>query len=247
MIKAVTIDFWNTLVNTGNGDVRKQIRHQALKKAFASLHKEWDEVAVQQAFTYVYASFESRWFGEQKTTSASESLSIVWEKLHMNVSKETHASVVRAFEESILHGTPNLLPSVEDTLNRLSRQYTLAVISDTAFSPGSMLRKVLQKHGIEKYFTYCVFSDEVGVSKPHYRTFETALQKCDVIPDEAVHIGDIERTDIRGAKNVGMRAILYKGDEASHSYNDATTKTVADAVAHTWEEIPGILSAWDSI
>jgi FMN phosphatase YigB (HAD superfamily) len=56
------------------------------------------------------------------------------------------------------------------------------------------------------------------------------MELLDVSPSEAVHIGDIERTDVAGALAVGMRAIRLDQARVSGSSD-------AELVATTYEEI----------
>ncbi|XWX04247.1 HAD-IIA family hydrolase [Aggregatilineales bacterium SYSU G02658] len=46
------------------------------------------------------------------------------------------------------------------------------------------------------------------LGKPHPPMFETALRQMNVLPHEAVMVGDRLNTDIEGAKRVGMKAVL---------------------------------------
>lgn len=243
MIRAVTIDFWNTLVDSSNGEARRSHRHAAMAEALEHARKPWNDAEIERAFSRSYEEFERRWFGEHRTMTASESLEIIWSELAIAIPEEMHRHVVEAFEESILIGPPALLQGCADAVRALASRYRLAVVSDTAFSPGSMLRRVLEMHGIASVFEIFVFSDENGVAKPHPASFGKALAALGVDAREAVHIGDIERTDIDGAKGIGMRAILFHGDRARPMY-DPVSATRADAVAASWDEIPGILDRW---
>jgi putative hydrolase of the HAD superfamily len=156
---------------------------------------------------------------------------------------DLHRNVVGNFEESILHGPPRLLDGAADGVARLASFAALALISDTAFSPGRILARLLEEWGIRRHFRLLVFSDETGVSKPHRLAFDTALKGLDASPREAVHVGDIEWTDIRGAKDFGMRAILFRGDARS-PFRSEGTPTAADAVAENWDETLRIIDAW---
>ena len=218
-----------------------------MRKVFDGLGRAWDEEAVSEAFRVSYAEFERRWYGEQRTMTASESVQVLWEHLQLDVPREWHDEVVRKVELSILDGIPGLLPGVADVLPLLAKTYRIALISDTAMSPGSVLRSVLERHGVAGYFDAMVFSDETGVSKPHPLAFETALSRLGVDVAHAVHIGDIERTDIAGAKAFGMRAILFRGDETGRYHNEQDTdETAADAIAHSWHEVKTLLDRWDA-
>ena len=246
MIRAVTIDFWNTIVGTGGGDERRRTRDDALREALAGEGVAWDEEQVRAGFKHVYAEFERVWFGAQRTPTASESLDGLWSYLGIRVRPEAKAHVVRAFEDSILSGPPELLPGAADAIAALAGRFRLAVISDTAFSPGRALREVLAGHDILRHFTALVFSDETGVAKPHPIAFQTALTALDAEAAATVHIGDIERTDIAGAKNAGMRAILFRGDSGA-MYRGDEAPTRADAVARQWADVPGIIDALSAV
>lgn len=245
MIAAVTIDFWNTIVDSGNGALRRARRDQAIRRACAEAGRAWDEQAVRAAIDGSYRAFELRWHGEQRTMTAAECLDVVWGLLDLSVSPAMHAWVTAEFEDSILTGMPNLLPGAAATLAALASEHRLALISDTAFSPGVKLRAVLEHHGVLPHFSALVFSDEIGVSKPHPKAFGTALAALQAAPSEAVHIGDLERTDIAGAHAAGMRSILFTGDRTARYHDpDAREGTAADAVAQTWDEAAAIIARW---
>lgn len=244
-IQAITIDFWNTLVDSSNGALRRQARNSAMQEVFSALDREWDEEAVTEAFRVSYVAFERLWYGEQRTMSASECVQVLWDHLDLEVPKAMHDDVVRKVELSILDGMPALLPGVTDALPRLAETCKIALISDTAMSPGSVLRSVLERHAIAGYFDAMVFSDETGVSKPHPKAFNTALSLLGVEPANAVHIGDIERTDIAGAAALGMRAILFRGDETGRYHREQEAgRTAANATAHSWADVLSILEEW---
>jgi putative hydrolase of the HAD superfamily len=247
MIKAITIDFWNTIVDSRNGSLRRAARNRAMEDVYHRLGKPWNEEEVSAAYDHSYKTFERYWLGEQRTLSADESLHVIWEYLGFDVPSALHASTVSRIEDSILDGMPGLLPGCAEALETLSRHTPLALISDTAFSPGRALRRVLESHGVDRYFSAMIFSDETHVSKPHRRMFERALGEIGAVPEQAVHIGDIERTDVAGAKAMGMRAILFRGDESGryHDENHAED-TAADAVAHSWGEVLSILDNWEN-
>lgn len=247
MIRAITIDFWNTVVDSRNGAARRDVRIEAVRDVYRHGGRRWDEEEVEDAFRVSYATFEKHWQGEQRTLSASECLMAMWKHLAIDVPEQLHAKTVRSFEDSILAGLPGLLPGAGEALEKLAKKYRLALISDTAFSPGRVLQQVLVAHGVEKYFSYLAFSDEVGVSKPHPKIFKTALSALEADAADAVHVGDIERTDIVGARSMGMRSILFRGDESGRYFHENTPEnTAADAVAHSWTDILAHIDSFDT-
>lgn len=114
-----------------------------------------------------------------------------------------------------------------------------ALVCDVGFTPARFVRKFLAEHGIklDHYF----FSDEVGTPKPYPPIFEAALEATGAAPEEAVHIGDLKRTDIAGARNAGMGSIRYTGLHDDMWTPEDTSGAEADEVMDHWSKLPGIL------
>lgn len=67
----------------------------------------------------------------------------------------------------------------------------------------------LRHCGLDRYVDVLVVSGEVGVSKPHPRIFEVALERAGVAAGEAVMVGDSWANDVEGARAVGIRAVWF--------------------------------------
>jgi putative hydrolase of the HAD superfamily len=112
----------------------------------------------------------------------------------------------------------------------------VGLVCDTGFSPGTTLRKIMDANGIASHFDSFSFSNETGYLKPRIETFNRVLNDLRIHPEEAVHIGDLEHTDIAGAKKMGMKAIKFIG--ANHS---ATRESIADIVLDSLSDLPSAL------
>ncbi len=84
------------------------------------------------------------------------------------------------------------------------RGYRLGLISN--FEP--WLEDLLVRLGLADLFSVLVISGKEGVEKPHPRLFEIALERVGARPEECLHVGDSPNSDYRGAREVGMRAVL---------------------------------------
>jgi putative hydrolase of the HAD superfamily len=73
------------------------------------------------------------------------------------------------------------------------------------------MRSRISDLGLLKYFSGFSFSDEVGAYKPNRQIFEHALWYLECKPREALHIGDLYRNDVLGARAAGLRAVRYAG------------------------------------
>jgi putative hydrolase of the HAD superfamily len=237
-ISVVTIDFWNTLFDSAGGAPRNEARQQTLRSAITDAGLTCSDEELLNAYKGIWGYFD-HWLEKQRTPTSEEMVREICRQANVALHDKAIIQVAEQFSRGILDHPPALLPGAREALEYLAVHARLALISDTAFSAGSVLLELMKISGVAHHFSAFVFSDETGVAKPHPEAFHHALRRLEAQPAEAVHIGDIERTDIRGAKAIGMKAILYQGDTDPHKY--AEESTVADAVMRHWGEIEGIL------
>lgn len=69
--------------------------------------------------------------------------------------------------------------------------------------------------GIAEDITYLVTSEEAGQEKPAPELFNLCLEKLGLPAEEVCFIGDGPEKDVKGAKAVGMLAILFEPDKSS--------------------------------
>lgn len=104
--------------------------------------------------------------------------------------------------------------SIVETLSILrERKATISLLSNTAFITGQTLRKILKRIGLAEYFTFQLYSDETGFSKPSLKMFEILYQHVLQInryvgKTEIIHIGDNSVADIGGAVSYGIQSYL---------------------------------------
>ena len=65
----------------------------------------------------------------------------------------------------------------------------------------------LMRLGLSERIDYLVTSEEAGIDKPHRTTFDLAMRKCGVQPDEALMVGDNFTHDVCGAHEAGISGI----------------------------------------
>ena len=236
-LKVITIDFWNTLFDSGNAEKRNSLRITTFLNETDKLgyYIKYDEIekTIQASWEY----FNKLWVEEQRTPTALDLVRFFWHYLKLPENTEAMIKIADEFANSILDYPPNLLRNVKESLIELNEKYKLAIISDTGFSSGSILKKLLEKEKILEYFDEFSFSDETGVAKPNKKAYFTVLDKLNCEPESALHIGDIERTDIVGAKQIGMKAIRFNGDATTMFIKDNNEHTIADAKVNSWKDI----------
>lgn len=244
-LKVITIDFWNTLFDSSNAQERNKYRNRAIYKAISDLGIEITEKQIKDGINASWAHFNENWIRNRRTPLPRETVEFFWSYLKIPYDGAAIEKVVRLFETIILDFPPKLMDGAGFALDLLSKKYKIGLISDTGFTPGRILKLVMQKNEILDFFSAFSFSDETGVAKPHPEAYLKVLNEFDCSPSDALHIGDIEQTDVEGAINLGMKAIRFSGDP---SYLSAPNpkKTRANAECFNWEEVVETIEKLDS-
>ncbi len=107
-------------------------------------------------------------------------------------------------------GALRLYPVVNEVLRGLrAAGYRLGIISNWSWN----LRARCAQLGIAGYFDLLLASAYAGVEKPHPAIFRLALEKLQVAPERALHVGDNYAADVLGARSAGLDAVLICRDE----------------------------------
>jgi putative hydrolase of the HAD superfamily len=112
---------------------------------------------------------------------------------------------------------PDLLPSLTDAI--AFRAYPDAAPALAALAAAGLrlavvanwdisLPEVLARFGLAAPFAAIVTAAEVGAAKPDPKPFQIALERLEVEPANAIHVGDDPATDIAGARAAGLAALL---------------------------------------
>ncbi len=97
--------------------------------------------------------------------------------------------------------------SLVELIKSLRPNYQLAIISNA----NDTLLELLESHGLTSHFDLIVGSAYEGVMKPDREIYERTLRRLGRLPEEAVFIDDAP-ANVRAARDVGMRAILFTPD-----------------------------------
>jgi putative hydrolase of the HAD superfamily len=98
-----------------------------------------------------------------------------------------------------------ILPGTREALERIRRDYAIAVISNA----DGKIDAVLRRCGIDDCFASITDSGNVGHEKPHPAIFAAALEQMKAGPVESLYVGDVYSVDYVGARNAGMQAVLF--------------------------------------
>jgi putative hydrolase of the HAD superfamily len=246
VIKAITFDFWDTIVKD-DSDEPKRAAQGLASKAEARLHLLAAEIRqyhphlpldqIKAAFDYANERFRHCWKVDYCTPTVAARFQEAYHFLNIELTPGFNR-MVREIEEMELNIPPDFAPGVHQALAQLAGRYRLGLISDAIHTPGWGIRKLLEREGLLQYFNHWVFSDEAGRSKPDPAVFEQAAAGLEVPLTEIVHIGDRESNDVAGPLALGMKAILYTG-----AIDRGSANTQATAICRHYTDLPAILDA----
>lgn len=234
MIKALTFDCWNTLIiddGSQNTKMREYLKFVCQENGISLTDKDiaaaWIEEDILRE-EYVIA--------RNKTKNAMQRTETLLEILDVQLPHPEVAQIANYFDGIALEVQPPRVPKVEEVLRVLSPRYKLGVICNGGYHSADTVKQILDAHRLLVFFKWLSFSDELDVAKPHRGIFDITVRKLECELEECVHIGDSEYSDIVGAKNAGMKAILFAG--INQKYRGSTA---ADFVIDTYDKLSGIL------
>lgn len=116
-----------------------------------------------------------------------------------------------------LYGCPKktqLVPHARETLEYLSRNYALTVVTN-GFDEIQSIK--LLSGNITHYFDHVITSQKAGYKKPAREIFDYALSVNGLECHEVIMIGDNLTTDIQGARNASIDTVYYNPMAQHHS------------------------------
>ncbi|MFH1583744.1 MAG: HAD family hydrolase [Actinomycetota bacterium] len=249
--KAVIFDLWGTLVKDESIDESRKFLNK-LNKTYLSIK------SINSVYNYLYRlskkpstklnielpakiNFISKFFKiikieYQESLKRQEQIELdkVFNRIFNSFNIKLNNSQLTEVLGEYYKSWSNMTKLYDDVLPTLvyihNKGIKLAVISNTIFE-GKLHDSDLKRLGIFKYFDFTIYSSDVGVRKPDSKIFKVVLEKLKVSPDEAIFVGDRLYDDIKGAKSVGMTAVLkekrpYTGEE--EIVPDLVIKNISD-------------------
>ena len=132
----------------------------------------------------------------------------------------------------------NLIPGTVEMLQRVrDHGYAVGLISDVAWGlPSEYPLRDMRYFKIDRFFDDMLFSSDVGFRKPHPRLFKMAVFNLGAEVDGSMYIGNSLQADVKGAKGVGLKAVLKKS-----GYFQPDDAIVPDAIVDGWDDLDALL------
>ncbi|MAT62679.1 MAG: hypothetical protein CL881_02655 [Dehalococcoidia bacterium] len=234
--EGVTFDLWNTLLVSEPGGI--EVRQLAWQKVIDERNLSISSDLLLSVLEMLPVRFDVEWRAGRQYT-AKEALEDAFNVFGEKITDEDREVFSETFDQASFALKVDVIEGAEEVLAYLAgKGIKTAIVSDTSLSAGRHLRFFLTEFGIAPYVTYFAFSDEVGVYKPDAKIFMKALGGMgDVRPFKAAHVGDLKRTDVVGARNIGMTSVRFRG-----ANDDQEDELEADFVIDHLSELPSMLN-----
>lgn len=240
MIRAVLFDVDDTLCDD-TGHFLNAAR--AIGERVASAHTNVDPTTVAET----YRGVSDRFWTQEIALSAPEPLATVrerlwrraFDRLAIEPARELLDDVLVEYARLRLDVMPALHENALETLDTL-RSFGIAVGVVTNGLSETHVPK-LQRLGIAERVSVSLMPDRIGCAKPEPGPFWMACEMLGVAPAETVHVGDSLHSDIRGARNAGLRAVWFNPKRLEHP---GEPLTVPDAEIHALGHLPDLVMGW---
>lgn len=233
--RVVTFDCWSTLIYEVDPGRVRTTRVSALRQAASSLGPE---VTLEQAEQALNSAWKRHWIDWRDGVSSGSEEIARWALDELGrPDAATAQALAKQFAEGQLEQEILPLEGARETLEVLATQgIRRALICDTGFSPGIIVRRLLEEAKLLELLEVLIFSDEAGVPKPNPHVFRLALDSLESPAQDAVHVGDIRRTDVAGARGMGMGSVRIRWHN-----DDTSDHPEADVVAGSHAELRDVL------
>ena len=208
MIKHISFDFWNTLFFSNPEFSRLRLKYLSrlspetsadnLSAVIEKIGAETDRINIEEGI-----SLSNRLMYRQ-----------VFDLMNIDINELMLKNIISDIDKIFLAHPPKQIdPNLKKNLDELrKRGITMNISSNTAYIEGTILLGVLEFYGLNSYFDFFIFSDEIESSKPSEVFFKKVSKECEqrnINKNEILHIGDSTQCDVNGARNSGIRSALF--------------------------------------
>lgn len=207
MIRAVTFDVWDTLLNL-------KVAREAMVGAVSRVTgRPLDDVrrAVGEADRQVRRLRQLRGLGGAESVKASVSYLASYLGYEGDLLQVINDAVASLDVSSVAF--QDALEAVREVRGLGLR---VGVLGNTLFWSSSATKTLLSR-AFGNAFDFMGFADEIGHSKPSPEAFLAAARGLGVDVSEVVHVGDRASEDLGGALAAGLRAVLVARGKVSEA------------------------------
>jgi HAD superfamily hydrolase (TIGR01549 family) len=203
MIKAVMFDFGQTLVDSA--DAFRAAEKEAQSRLFSAM--------ASRPGAPSRADFLDRYRRIRKEFHLRSTFSrqAIWQAVYGYFNQKPDPERFETWENEYwerVGSRTSPFPETVQVLEKLSSGYQLALVTNTQGQKSSGNHRLTLFPRLERFFRVIIVAGASGIPpKPAREPFQRCLEKLNVLPHEAIFVGDDWRIDVCGAKNAGIRPV----------------------------------------
>jgi putative hydrolase of the HAD superfamily len=147
---------------------------------------------------------------------------------------------VKERTEPLARRSVHLMPGLPGILRQIPLKMGIWANADCR---GQEVWLWLKRARIDDYFTWVATSADAGARKPSHRFFSYALKQCELGKDEIVFVGNQLNTDIRGAKEYGIKCVFLSGAAYRSPDDDPAAQIQPNYTIGSLKELLALLKA----
>jgi len=230
--KVIFFDVYQTLVDIDiNEKNQKENRAKAWNNLAKSLGRYGIDISQTELIKLIDRKRANFYTGKDKKIYHHNFCDIMAqllkEDLRTNLPQEETCSLIYEYHK-IARGYVRLYPKIIEILTQLKKRYILSVAS---YTQGCFTRPELKELGIDKFFSYFIFTSDVGFRKASPKFYKHCLGVVEKRAEDCVMIGDNYNEDVVVPQKLGIKAIWVKNPLTAPQYTHLLDKEPKDMVS----------------
>ena len=215
--KIIFFDCYQTLINADIDKESQKVNEQKGWEVFVNLlSKNYGiNTSVSDLISFIDQRKVDFYARKDKTIYHHDFRAIITDVLEKDLKHPLPSEVVSDFiyeYRKISRGYAKLHhPKIIEVLAALSEKYTLSIAS---YTQSSFTQPELEELGIAKYFSYFVFSSDIGFRKESTEFYKKCLEIVGKEPSDCVMVGDNYKEDVLIPSQLGINTIWLKNPGA---------------------------------
>ncbi|MBI4114432.1 MAG: HAD family hydrolase [Candidatus Niyogibacteria bacterium] len=241
--KVILFDVYQTLIDIDiNDENKKRNQTNAWENLAKSLEQYGVRISPAELRELNEKKQESFYVGKDKKIQHHNFCKLLGqllkEDLSVELPQEEICSLIYEYHK-IARGYARLYPGVAETLALLKEKYTLSIAS---YTQGCFTKSELIELGIDKYFSYFVYTSDIGFHKASSKFYERCLEITGEKAENCAMVGDNYDVDILIPQKLGLKTVWIKNPLTAHQHTHLFEQEPKDMInLEEFDKLPEVI------
>lgn len=231
MTKVILFDIYQTLVDV---DINEENKKRNEAKAWENLTKSLMQYGINitpAKFIELNSKQREKFYVEKDKKIYHHNFckimaEVLKDDLSVELSQEEIYLLIYEYRK-IARGHARLYPGISETLERLTKKYILATAS---YTQGSFTKPELEELNIEKFFSYFIYTSDIGLHKASPQFYKQCLEIVKSSAENCVMVGDNYDVDVLVPQKLGIKTIWVKNPLTASEYAHLINQEPKDTI-----------------